>query len=280
MNSTQLRLLPIPGPTPALEAAVGSLPADFRLTGNPAHPHVAWVTGGPGWADDAAAALDAGALAVVLDSAGPITPAEIARFADQPVLLVGTRTHAPQLRGLSTALSGLGEPALVDVLVVDGGPVAPEPAAALWDAVAMLTAAGLELSSVPQVGLGEGVLLAEAWIGGARLHLTCVHRPGAAPRAVVKVLASDGSYHATMGDPLVALPGEVLVVQQDGARLAATHYLTPRRAALGELHDAMTGHGRPLAGLALHARVGHLLSQVTWPDPEHQASTQLEGTNR
>lgn len=265
MSTVQLGLRPVPAATPALEAAVGSLPACFRLTAATTQPHAAWVVGGPGWAEDVEAALAAGALAVAVDTVGPLTPAEFGRFPGDRVLLVGTRTHAPQLRGLAAALPGIGEPELVDVLVVDGGPVAQEPDAVLWDGFAMLTAAGLGVTSVPRVSLGRRAVLAEAWIGHARAHLTCLHQPGAADRAVIKVFAAGGSVTASMGDPLVAAPGEVLTVTERDARLAATDYLTPRRVALAELHAAATGAAQLPGPLAGHARAADLISRVAWP---------------
>lgn len=276
-----LGLRAVPHPTAELETAVGTMPTAFRLTTSADDPQIVWVTGAGDWPGAVAAALDAGALAVVLESAGPLDRADLARFADRPVVLVGTRTHAPQLRELAARLPALGELDLVEVLVVDGSAAPLDPAAALWDAVTMLTSAGLVIDTVPVVTLGRQTMTAEAMAGGARVHVGHVRRPGAAPRASVKVFSPQGSVEASMGDPVVALPGTVLAVGATDASLASTAYVTPRRVALGEVRAMVAGNlATPQGLLDLHAHTADLLSQVSWAGAGQATPTQLEGTNR
>lgn len=263
----------------ALEAAVGTVPAKFHLTDSADDPHVAWVFGGEGWAQQVEAALQAGALAVVLDAAGPFDPSELEAFQHRPVVLAGTRTHAPQVRELASRLPALGDPAFVEVLVVDDTPEAAFPAV-LWDIVATLTAAGLHIDSVPRVTVGEQALMAETTIGTARVHLSHVRRHGAVPRASIKVFSAQGSVEATMGDPTVALPGRVLGVGATDASLSSTAYVTPRRVALEEVHATVARGLNPPGLLELHAHAASLLSQVSWAGGEQRTPTQLEGTNR
>lgn len=279
--SEPLGLRVIPGGTAAIEAAVGTVPTAFQLVDTAAAPHVAWVLGGQGWADDVDAALSSGALAVVLDSLGPLTPSEIARFAGRPVVLVGTRTHAPQVFALRDKLASLGELAFVEVLVVDGSPAPLDAPAALWDTIAMLTTAGLGITAVPRVGLGDQSVMAETAIGSATAHLSYVRRPGVPARASIKVFSSLGSVEAAMGDPTVALPGKVLAVGATDASLVGTSYVTPRRVALEEVRAMVARHlVSPPGLLDLHAPAADLLTQVAWAGGEQTTPTQLEGTNR
>lgn len=268
-----------PGATPDLLAALGTVPGLFRLTADRAAP-VVWLAGGSTWAAQADAALAAGARLVVLDTSGAVMPDEVARLEGRPVALLGTRTHAPQLRALAGALPGLGAPELVDLLVVDGSDDEPAPAAALWDAVSMLTAAGLDIDAVPAVTRGARATTADATAGTARVHVTCVHRPGTASRAAMKVFTSRGSVAATMGDPRVAAPGAVLVVTAEGTSVADGAYETPRRVALREAHAAVTGSG-PLPSTALldaHAHAARLLGKIAWEHRAAGSSPQPEGT--
>lgn len=263
----------------ALEAAAGTVPASFHLTESADDPHIAWVFGGQGWEQRVEAALQAGALAVVLDAAGPFGPADVEAFRGSPVVLAGTRTHAPQLRDLASRLPALGDLAFIEVLVVDDASQA-QPAAALWDIVAMLTAAGLHIDSVPLVTVGEQAVMAETFVGTARAHLSYVCREGAVPRASIKVFSAQGSVEATMGDPTVALPGRVLAVGAKDASLSSTAYVTPRRVALEEVHATVARGLTPPGLLELHAHAASLLSQVLWAGGEQTTPTQLEGTNR
>ena len=277
----RLGLRAIPGPSAELEAAVGTMPSVFRLTTDSDEPHVAWVGGGPDWPAAVADALDRGALAVVLETVGPVAAADLARFAGRPVVLVGTRTHAPQLRELAARLPGLGEPALVEVLVVDGHHAPLEPAAAVWDALAMLTSAGLVIDTVPVVTPGCRAVSVTTTVGDARVQLSHVRRPGAAARASVKVFSSRGSIEASMGDPVVALPGTVLAVGAEDASLAGTTYVTPRRVALGEVRAMAAGHlPTPPGLLELHTHVADLLGQASWARAEQATPTPWEGTHR
>lgn len=272
-----LRLRVIGQRTAPVTAAIGTLPALFVTSGQPGDAEVAWVVAGAGWADQAAAALRQGAAAVIVDTPGVVTPAEVERFAGRPVVIAATRSHAPQVRALAGLVASREDSVdWIDVLVVDGSATGGDPPAALWDAGAMLVAAGIGIDSVPQVSVGPGVVVADATAGRARVHLTCVHRAGAAPAATIRVFLADGSVAATMGDPAVALPGEVLTVGPRDAVLAATDYQTPRRVALTEVHAALAA-GLPLPGrLDDYDRLSHLLSQVAWP-PRHQRYQPQEG---
>lgn len=261
---------------PVVSAVLGSVPSWFRLSGDTTVPHVAWVDGADSWADDVRTALADGALAVLVDRPGIVTGVELDGFADLPVVLIGSRTHAPQVRALATILAPLvTSVGWVEVLVVDGSLGEYEPEAALWDATAMLTAVGLGIDSVPKVSTGPGVVTADATVGATRVHLSCVHRPGMARRATIKAFGGDWSAEASMGDPAVAFPGEVLAVGTQGASQPSTTYETPRRVALGEVHSGLTGDLERLRGLTnVHAHATHLLNQVVWDDS--RTATQLK----
>ncbi|ACZ30403.1 hypothetical protein Xcel_1372 [Xylanimonas cellulosilytica DSM 15894] len=277
-STSTLRLRALPAAAPDLRAALGTVPGLFRLSDDPAAA-VTWLAGGPGWAAQADAALTAGARLVVLDTDVPVTPDDVARFSGRPVVLHGPRTHAPQLRRLAQLLPGLGAAELVDLLVVDGSDEKRAPDVALWDAVSMLTAVGLDLDVVPRVTGGDQVVMADAIAGTARVHLTCVHRPGATTRTSMKIFTPHGSVEAAMGDPTVALPGQVLVVTADGGSLVGTAYETSRRVALRDAHAALTGDGAPPPpGLIdIHSRAARLFSQVSWVPGTAQSSPQPEG---
>lgn len=261
---------------PAVSATLGSMPAWFRLSQDTTVPHVAWVNGTSSWADDVRTALADGALVVLVDRPGKVSGSDLDGFANQPVVLVGSRTHAPQVRALASILAPLATSVgWVEVLVVDGSLGAFEPAAALWDATAMLTALGLGIDSVPKVATGAGVVTADATVGSTRVHLSCVHRPGMAPRATIKAFGGDWSAEASMGDPAVGFPGEVLAVGTRSASQSSTTYETPRRVALDEVHSGLTGDLEILPGLTkVHAHATHLLNQVVWDDS--QSATQLK----
>ncbi|QAY70753.1 hypothetical protein [Xylanimonas protaetiae] len=275
-----LGLRALPAATPDLRAALGTVPGLFRLTDDPAAA-VTWLTtGDEGWAPRADAALAAGARLVVLDTDQPVTPDDVARLGGRPVVLLGAWTHAPQLRALAQALPGLGAADLVDLLVVDGSDDAPAPEAALWGATSMLAAVGLGLDSVPRVTSADHVVTADATARTARVHVTCVHRPGAAARASLKVFTPEGSVEATLGDPGVAAPGRVLVVTADSGSLTGTAYETPRRVALHDAHAALArpGSSPPPGLLDTHAHTARLLSEVSWAPGTAVTSHPLEGT--
>lgn len=259
--------------TAPLAAAIGTVPALYSGPTDGA-PEVAWIVADRGWADRAEAALRQGAAAVVVDTPPGVTPDEIDRLAGRPVVLAATRTQAPQVGTLARLIAAQADPPdWVDVLVVDGSPTRGEPSAALWDAAAMLTAAGIGIDTVPRVSVGPAVVLADTTAGPARVHLSCVHQPGAAPAATIRVFAAGGSVAATMGDPAVAVPGEVVAVGAQGATVATTDYQTPRRVALTGVHAALTTGVDPLPGrLDDYAGLSRLLGQVMWPPvlPESQ----------
>ena len=256
-----------------MAAAVGSVPTLFRLVTATSAPHAAYLQATAGWVEVARAAVAEGALAVL--AAGPARPsdAELDALALLPVVLLGTRLHAPQLRALAGEL--VEDPDWIEVLVVDGSATEFDPRAALWDAVAMLTAAGLAIDSVPRVVLAPGVVLADTTCGSARVHLSCVHRRGAVARATIKIFGASGSVEAAMGDPAVASPGEVLAVSGKDAVLSGTSYQTPLRVALTELHAALSSDPVSLPGRShTHAHATRLLNQVAWDNS--QPATQLK----
>lgn len=268
----------VPAPTPSLVAAVGALPGRFRLDPATHGPHVAWITDAPGWPEVATAALDAGAVAVVLGSTAALGADDLAPFAGRRVVLAGRRTHAPQVLEFASRLPDLGPLDFVEVLVVDGSTDPFVPADALFDTVAMLTRAGLPLDTVPSIGVGGGSLVVDAVLAGARAHLSVVHRPGAASRAAIKAFSARGSLEATMGDPAIAAPGSVLAVTASGARQFPTRYVTPLGVVLDEVGAALAQRLDPPGLLELHAPAAGLLGQVEWVGVEQTTPTKLEGT--
>ncbi|MDR1825750.1 MAG: hypothetical protein LBR27_10580 [Bifidobacteriaceae bacterium] len=230
---------------PAVRAAIGTLPQLYREVAAPpaGGGHVAWVmAGGDTWPDAVAAALQAGPAAVVVDQPTWATPdaiGQVERAAGTvPVILAGSRTHAPQVRDLAALVEPVKDQIeWVDALLVGGE-------ASLFDALATLQAAGLAVVTPPRLTASPHGFVVEATAGGAAragVHLTVLQGAGYTPQAVIKAFGSFGSLAATAGDPLVAYPGEVIRIDQSGYRAEPTDYQTPRRVALREVHAAVAG---------------------------------------
>lgn len=254
-----------PGARAAVVAAVGSAPGWFRVADEPAGPHVAWVLAGDDWPSTVAAALDAGAAAVVVDEPRTVTGDDLARLAGapRPVIVATARSHAPQLRALAGRVAPVrDEVTWVEALVVDGAAGPLDPQAALFDGLATLAAAGLPVDALDAVVVRERALMADGRSGGARVHLTSVRSRGAAPRARVAAFGPFGSLVATAGDPLVAAPGEVVQVGADGALVLPTDYETPRRLALREARAAVARGLDPTSPLSAYTREAALVGQA------------------
>ncbi len=250
----------------AVAAAAGSVPEWFRLSDEPSGAHVAWVLAADeGWPAAVTAALADGADAVVVDGPRVVTPEDVESLASaaRPVVLATRRSHAPQV----LALAGLVAPvrdqvAWVECLVVDGGDGPLDGEAALWDALATLAAAGLEVDSVLDLVVRPAALMADALAGSARVHVTCVRSLAATPRLRIAAFGPFGSLVATAEDPLVAFPGTVVRVDADGAHALPTDHRTPRRVALSEVHAALGAGLDPHSLLSAYSPTATLVSQV------------------
>jgi hypothetical protein len=255
-----------PGAREAVAAAVGSAPEWFRLADEPSGPHAVWVLADDDtWPDEVVAAAAGGAGAVVVDSPRLVTPDQLARLAaaGRTVIVATQRSHAPQLAALAGLVGPVrDEVTWVEALVVENGEGPLDAAAALWDALATLAAAGLPVDSVERLVATERALLVDARSAQARVHATCVRSLGATPRVRVAAFGSFGSLAATAGDPLVAAPGEVVQVGPDGARAVPTDYQTPRRLALREAHAVVAAGLVPASPPSAYEREAALVERA------------------
>jgi len=257
---------PRPGDDAAVLALAGSVPEWFRLSDETGGAHVAWVLAGDdAWPAAVTAALAAGADAVVVDSPRVVTPEDVTALAGaaRPVVLAARRSHAPQVRMLARLVAPVRpDVAWVECLVVDGGDGPLDPQAAAWDALATLTAAGLEVDRVVDVVVRPTALLIDALAGSARVHVTCVRSLAATPRLRIAAFGAFGSLLATAEDSSVAFPGEVVRVDADGAHAQPTDHRTARLVAAGEVHAALGAGLDPISLLSAYSPTATLVSQV------------------
>ena len=306
MNATVLDLVVAgtgsAGQRDAVRAAVASVPGWFREVAAPPEPagtpgsgpHVAWVLADDdAWPQVAAAAIERGAAAVVIDTPRLITPADLATLSEPagptggrcPVIVATRRSHAPQVRAFARLLRPLRDQVeWAELLVVEDGVGPVDGAPGLWDALTTLAAAGLDVEAIESIAVGQRTLLVDARSvdahnAGARVHVTTVGSRGAAPRMKLAAFGAFGSLTAQAGSPLVASAGDVVRVSPDGACSVPTEYLTPRRLALREVYAFVVDGVSVAPPLSAYEREVALVGQsIAW-SIEPDSSRRIRSTS-
>ncbi|MDR1431426.1 MAG: hypothetical protein LBI99_04825 [Propionibacteriaceae bacterium] len=241
-----------PGQRRQLVSAVGTLPRYYQVVPRADH-HLAWVLAAcPDWPDLVAEALGANPLAVVVDEPMDPSPAAIDRLADAgiPLILNTPQLFSPALAQFAAAVGPLTLD-WVEVLALTAGDMSPQ--TALFNALAMLQAAGMPVKTLDSVVVGAQAVLADARLDTAHAHLSCVRGPHR-QKATIKAFGPFGSLETLVGDPRAAFPGEVVKVDATGATVWPHSYQTPRRLALLEAHATMAESRNPLHSLSAYAR--------------------------
>jgi hypothetical protein len=244
-----------------LLAAVGTLPELYRLTPQANGRHLAWVmAASPDWPTAVADALSNDPLAVVVDEPMDPTVADIERLADTdiPLLLNTPQLNAPAVSQFAAAVAPL-QLDWVEALLVDAADNSAQ--TSLFNALALLQAAGIPAHTLASVTIGASAVLADACLETAPAHLSCVS--GRYPRkATIKAFGPFGSLEALVGDPRAAFPGEVVKVEATGVSGGPNSYQTPRRLALLEAHATVAESRNPLHSLSAYARPAALSAAI------------------
>jgi hypothetical protein len=182
---------------------------------------------------------------VVLDSPEAITVEDIRAFSDAPapIILAGPRSHAPQFTAFAQAVSASRaslEWAELLVTATDSAPSSAKLVTDLWDAITLLRVSGLPVTRLARTTFGAFGVVADGVCGATAIHISCVRTPLSKTEAHLKAFGPDGSIRAFAADPRTAAPGAVVSVSAESAITLPTHYQTPRRLALREVHDVVT----------------------------------------
>lgn len=211
--------------TPALAEIVASLPLSLAPAVDA--PQLAWFAGSSMWSARAKAAVDGGALAVVVSSpsaegAGDGDPRVVLDwpFASNPGVLAAAEAAAPLRERAALAQASLA---------VDIGADFKTTLLDVITAASRVFGEFAQLETLHQDSAGWH--LASRLAGGALLSLSIVVT-NAIPTALrLRLLTDDGGLTVLVPSPDTAAPAEVRITGPDGEHLLPTLWETSRRAS-------------------------------------------------
>jgi hypothetical protein len=217
--------------------AVASLPMSLHRGGHDAD--LVGLAGGPGWAADALAAIDAGARGVlVVDPA----PADVRALRDRevPIVLDGRWSYNPAVLDSAPAFAARNDAeSLVEVR-------ADVPLGSDLERVLLSQLALVRTAVGPVVELSFDRWNARGWDArgtlesGAHVALAAILTHALEPAASLRIIKPEDAVRLTVPDPATARPGHVVVSSAEGATLLVTRWESAHRVAWRTLHGLVT----------------------------------------
>lgn len=217
--------------------AVASLPMSLHPGGPDAD--LVGIAGGPGWAAEALAAIEAGARAVLVVDPAPADVRAL-RERDVPVVLDGRWTYNPAVIDSASAFAARNDAeSLVEVR-------ADVPLGCDLERVLLSQLALLRTAVAPVVELSFDRWNARGWDargtleGGAQVALAGIVTDALEPTASVRIIKPEHAVRLTVPDPSTARPGHLVVSSPEGATLLETKWESAHRVAWRTLHRLVT----------------------------------------
>jgi hypothetical protein len=262
-------------------AVLATLPLSFRPVTADRVP-VRALSGGHGWVDTAFAAVQDGAVGLVVRHPAPADPAdvlvlaELARKHGTAVVLdspwAGTPMAAQAAEVLRDTVDTDPASAIECRLAL---PTDHDLGQALLDQLALLRALGIPADQVQTHLRTERGVLATATAGRCTGLLGTVLTDALAPSASVRLISAGRAVHLQIPSWRTARPAVLTVIAPDGSHTWPTHYESPQRAAWRRLHRLLSvseSQGVEAAAVAdLHALAADLHTLA-------RATTQHEGS--
>ncbi|MFH8897924.1 hypothetical protein ACH4HG_16260 [Streptomyces coeruleorubidus] len=256
-------------------AVLATLPLSFRPVTVDRVP-VRALSGGRGWVDTAAAAVQDGAVGLVVRHPAPADPADVLVLAE----LAGKHGTAVVLDSpwAGTPTAARAAEALRDTADADPAsaiecrlslPTDHDLGQALLDQLALLRVLGSSADEIRTHLRTERGVLATATAGGRTGLLGIVLTDALAPTASVRLIGAGRAVHLQIPSWRTARPALLTVTSPDGSHTWPTHYESPHRAAWRRLHRLLSASESPgfeAAAIAdLHALAAdlHTLGRAT-----------------
>ncbi|MFI2780027.1 hypothetical protein [Streptomyces sp. ALB3] len=256
-------------------AVLATLPLSFRPVTADRVP-VRALPGSRGWVDAAAAAVQDGAVGLVVRHPAPTDPADVLTLAE----LAGKHGTAVVLDSpwAGTPTVARAAEALRDVADADPAsaiecrltlPTDHDLGQALLDQLALLRALDHPAEEIRTHVRTERGVLATATTGGRTQLLGTVLTDALAPTASVRLISAGHAVHLQIPSWRTARPALLTVTSPDGSRTWPTHYESPHRAAWRRLHRLLSASESPGCAAAatadLHALAAdlHAMSHAT-----------------
>jgi hypothetical protein len=251
MNAFTIRLDALDESTVALlRTILASLPARFRLTTGQ-HADVVVLAGvQPDWTRRLATAIAAGSRGALIVRPGPASSSEVrdlARRAAAEATLVGVDLGFAAGRTWQKALPQIKADAptatLLDTVVTFDG---VSPATAFVEQVAAVRSILPELQPLEVAQRSNTQYLVSGRSASVAISLTGLRSPLSGYELSLDMVGPHQRWRVRIGGDELARPSEIVRFDRDGAHAQPLLYESPHRAALLDLHTALTD-GTPLA---------------------------------